>query len=434
MRDWLSSILVVSMLACASPAEAQWRNERPYRGLFASGTGDAQQLLTATASLGAGWDDNLVADAFGRQTVSRDLSHQFKGGVGTGAAALRYTLSRANVGFGATAGTTTRYYPSFENEFIRREYASVGGSANLGYGVSTYAGASYQPYSLTSLYPAVFETRISDPLVVDEDFPASLEHFFGYSAGLSYSRRLARRTTFAAGYGYGGRSSSVHVGRYSSHSADAGITHSISQNLALTAGYGYMEGHYSDNDRRYVNHAIDAGINYTNSLSFSRRTTLSVGTGTSAYRSARNDSLRYRATGSARLNHELGRTWNAGISYHRGIRFSESWPEPIFSDSVSAGVGGLVNRRTTLQFSARAMRGDGLAIQSGNDMFAYGAGAVLSVAVTRYINSGVSYAWYQHEFRNGLLLAPGLPDDFERHSVRAFVSVWAPLFQRPRRN
>ena len=42
--------------------------ERPYRGLFGSGTVDTEQLSDGvSASVGGGYDDNLVADAEWRQ-------------------------------------------------------------------------------------------------------------------------------------------------------------------------------------------------------------------------------------------------------------------------------------------------------------------------------------------------------------------------------
>ena len=46
------------------PAEAQSpRSERPYRGLFAGDTGNAEQLLTFSASFGGGYDDDIFANS-----------------------------------------------------------------------------------------------------------------------------------------------------------------------------------------------------------------------------------------------------------------------------------------------------------------------------------------------------------------------------------
>ena len=163
--------------------------------------GDAEQLLTATASVGVGWDDNLAADALGRTNGAvSDVNQQFSGPLGTVSAGLTYSLNRENVGFGASMATSGRYYPTQDRRFVRRDYGSVGGSAVLGAGFSAQASLTYQPYSLYSMTPWLIEPQVDAPVAVDEDFPSSLEHYVGYSGGVNFSRRLTSRTTFSAMY------------------------------------------------------------------------------------------------------------------------------------------------------------------------------------------------------------------------------------------
>jgi hypothetical protein len=433
MRVLIASIVGIAALTVAQPAGAQWRAERPYRGLFAGGVGETEQLLTASGSIGTGWDDNLVADALGRNTLSAsDVSRQFRGGVSTGSATLSYSLNRTAVAFGASAGTTVRYYPSLSNQFIRREYGSVGTSAVLGAGFSAQASAVYQPYNLRSMMPMLFEPRLGDPLIVDEDFPSSLEHYFGYGGGLGYTRQLTPRQTFSASYAYGGREPIAGRERFDRHSASANVSYAISRNLAVQLGYGYTTGLYGGSDRHYGSHIINANVNYSRALSFSRRTTLSFGTGSTASRRSRNDSLRFYATGSAALNHEIGRTWSANLAYNRGLQFLETWDEPLFSDSAVAGIGGSMSRRVQAQAAVRWLRGRNHFNSDRGRIEAYGGTAGVMVAVTRYVNTGVTYAYYQHRFPVELVM-PGFPRDLERQSIRAYVSVWVPLFQRARR-
>jgi hypothetical protein len=220
---------------------------------------------------------------------------------------------------------------------------------------------------------------------------------------------------------------------YERHTVSARLTHDLGRGLNAHAGYGYSDARYRQDDR-YVNHNIDLGVDYNRSLSFSgRRTTLSFGTGTSASRSGsveRRGSFRFRATGSAQLSHEIGRTWDASLAYDRGLRFSETWTEPLFTDTVTARVGGLVNRRSQIHVTARALRGNGY---SGGGAKSYSAVAGLTVAITRYVNTGLTYMYYQHQFASELSLAAGFPRSYEGQSIRASVTVWAPLFQRERR-
>jgi hypothetical protein len=432
MRIFPALIVVVSALATASSADAQWRSERPYRGLFAGGIGETEQLLTATGSLGTGWDSNLAADAIGRNVPVSDVNREFRGSVSTASAALSYSLNRTAVAFGATAGTTTRFYPSISNQFVRRDYGSIGAAAILGAGFSAQAGALYQPYNLRSMMPTFFEPRLGDPAIVDEDFPASLEHYFGYSAGAGYTRNLTRRQMFSASYDYRARQRGGFAHTFGRHAAKADLTHLLSRDLSLRFGYVYTAGRYGD-DRRFGTHSIDVGVDYNRALSVSRRTTLSFGTGSNAMRRSRNDALQFRLNGNVRLNHEIGRTWLANLTYFRGLQFIETWPEPVYSDSAVAGVGGLVNSRVQVQLAARWLRGRSYFEADRDRLESYGGNAVVTVAITRFINSGVAYAYYHHQFQNLIAPVPGFPGELDRQSARAFVSMWVPLFQRVRR-
>ena len=56
---------MIAALLCASPvaAQQQGRPERPYRGIFGGGVGDAEQLLTVNFGVSGGYDDNILANA-----------------------------------------------------------------------------------------------------------------------------------------------------------------------------------------------------------------------------------------------------------------------------------------------------------------------------------------------------------------------------------
>ena len=161
-------MFVVSALLWADGAEAQWRPERPYRGLFAGGIGETSQLLTAWGSLGTGWSDNLLVDpGTGESLLPGETGQQFKGAVQTVSGVVSYSLNLDTVGFGATVGTTGQYYSTDTNQFVRRDYAHAGTSVALGKGFSAHGALSYQPYSLESTYPALFEPGLGDASFVN---------------------------------------------------------------------------------------------------------------------------------------------------------------------------------------------------------------------------------------------------------------------------
>jgi hypothetical protein len=448
MKIALTSFVVIVSLGVTASAHAQER--RPYRGLFAGGVDGSEQLLTASASLGTGWDQNLVADFNGRNRLTPGDGPLQTGAV-TGSATLAYSLRRSTTTLSASAGGSAYYYPRISRRLITREYFSASGEVGLPYGFSAYGAARYQPYSLRNLFgsdygfspydPAASRPYVPRNMFVTAfdgtaedgtfvDFPASREHYFSQSGGVAYRRRLTQRRTFSAGYDYQHRSRGA-LGEYRRQRAGAHLSQQVSRGLSLRIGYGYSDTWYGA-DAHFAHHNIDAGIDYGRALSLSRRTSVSFGTGTSASRSDRENSLRFRMSGSAHLSHEIARTWGAMLSYSRGLRFSESWPEPLFSDVVSAGMGGLINRRTQLQLGAQAMHGSGYTRRRGGAE-AYSAGASLSVAVTRYVNTGVMYAYYRHAFGESIALGPGFPREFDGQTIRVSVTVWAPLYQRARR-
>ena len=162
MRRFVVSVFVVSILVAADGAEAQWRSERPYRGLFGGGLGQTSQLLTATASLGTGWSNNILLNPSGGQSFLPNSGRQFRGGVYTASGVLSYSLNMGPVGFGASGGTTGHYYSSATSSWVRRDYASVGSSVVVGGGLSVRGSATYQPYSLRTIFPGLYDADLGD--------------------------------------------------------------------------------------------------------------------------------------------------------------------------------------------------------------------------------------------------------------------------------
>jgi hypothetical protein len=172
---------------------------------------------------------------------------------------------------------------------------------------------------------------------------------------------------------------------------------------------------------------MDGGINYSRPLSLSRNTTLSFSTG--SYATRRSDRMRVGLTGSARLNHELGRSWSAFAAYGRRARLDESFDELIVGDGLSAGIGGLLNRRVHVRATMGASLGS-IGIDDGAPAFStVHSNAALGYALARFANLSVTYSYYRHRFGAGTAMPLGLPSAFDRQSVQINVSFWAPLFQ-----
>jgi hypothetical protein len=441
------ALAVLLLSLCATPLAAQSpRSERPYRGLFggSGGEGDTSQSLTARGNLGVGYDDSLLAASRGNSRPRPDdLNTPLSGGLSQFSGSLTYTLAFTGLSIDALAGTTARYYPSIEREIVSRNHLRTAASVSLPAGFSVSGMVEYRPQSLASLFPSISGVGLdgegTDEAPVDSAFVTSSDHLLAYQGALNFSRDLSARLKFAADYSYRRREELADIGGYRRTSGGGQLSYRMSQSLTLRAGYHLSEAHYTASDLTTQRHLIDTGVDYHKSLSFSRRTTLGFGTGLTAVTEPSADGrasqdTRFRATGSAILNHEIGRSWTAAVIYARGAHFREDWPVPVFSDAVTATLGGLVTRRVQVQLSARSSAGRAGFSANDNGFSGSYATAVATFGMTHNTALGVQYLYYRHHFDRADLVLPGYPDSLDRHSVRAYVSVWAALFQRARKS
>src|SRR5262249_29664257 len=105
--------------------------------------------------------------------------------------------------------------------------------------------------------------------------------------------------------------------RQSSRSAGVHYRYSLSKALGLRAGYMQADSYLRQTAPRIAHYIVDAGLDFLKPLSLTRRTSLSFSFGPSMI--DQNGSRQYRVVGDAVLNHEIGRTWVARASYHRGV-------------------------------------------------------------------------------------------------------------------
>jgi hypothetical protein len=431
------SLVLAGLLVATSASAQTYRPERPYRGLFASGVQDPQQTLTVSASAGGGWDNNVAADAlFGSETQTSDLNSDVKGGVFDASGGINYGLSTKAFSMDASGSTAAHYYPSLGSQWLRRYYASVNSAAKLTTDITVNGSLDYSPYSLSSLFPYVTTTNPGQAVLPNLDLTSSLEQYFTYGGGAIYQHHLSSRATISADYSAQLRDRTTFSNRYVRHRAGGVYTYTISRGVALRAGYHYDDIDYGSADRQFRNHELDAGIDYNRTLSFSRRTSLSFHTGTTAVSSGGTTTAGYTftLTGGASLSREIGRTWTALVGYDRGVNVEPTWGNLVRSDWGTASLSGLLTRRLSLSSSARASIGNVGSDDSGDNGFeSYYGDASLGYAVGRHISLGVSYAYYRHRFDSGVLIPLDFSNTFNRHSVRVFVSLWAPIVQRARR-
>src|SRR5688500_14828083 len=108
--------IALSVLMLAGPPSSSAptsRPERPYHRLIGGGVGEWEQLLTANAALGGGYDDNVLAAANDGlvRGGSRNPQMQRRGTLGQFSGGLNYSVSRESLSLGGSLSTSATYFP-----------------------------------------------------------------------------------------------------------------------------------------------------------------------------------------------------------------------------------------------------------------------------------------------------------------------------------
>ena len=425
-----SCLALLTCLPAAAQTQQPTRPERPYRGVYAGGVGEGGQSLTATTSVSGGYDDNILADATQQNSPFRQGQQgklaQFSG-------SINYSLSGARGELTAGAGSSLRYYPTLEDEYFDTYNASIEGQwvALLKPQLTLHQSVGYQPFSfLSDLAPGPRIDPLNPDLLAlvapDPDFVPISSQYVYYQGGADINARLTSRTSFVTSYSY--RMSDRASYNFLTQTGTAGFTFGLTRDLSLRTMYRYTEARYPNDTVQ--THTPDVGLDFNRALSLTRRTSLTFGAGTEA--TVVRGRTRYHLTGNANVSHEIGRSWYANGSYQRGTSFIDTLAEPVFGDTGSVGISGLLSRR--IQFDARAMATLGTAgFDQQSDFNSYRGTVTLSTALNRYMNIGMDYAYYRYQFDQGIELEDGLPRHVNRQSIRAHISFWAPLMNRTRR-
>lgn len=412
---------------------------RPYRGLFGGPTDPtAPKSLVFTASMYGAYDDNVLANdntsGVGNPALQR------RGYYSGAQAALDYSMQGDLGSFDASGGTQVRYYQD-SSDFVPSYFSTV--RFETGFGERTSVSGGYRLIYAPSFQMGLF----GDPSGIESvDTPVDLDLFpdlfsnsaFRHGANVSIRRKLGRRSAVTLGYLTNRVSVVGDASRnFSSDGASAGYQYQATAHMAVKLGYGYRTAHYAASGHASSKvQDINAGVDYSRALSFSRRTFLTFSTGSAILASDRlsvpdsNVRSRFRLIGSAQLRHEMGRTWLADLSYHRGLIFRDNFAAPFFADGVHGSLDGFITRRVDLSTLAQWTRGTlASSADRANGYRALAAHAQIRYGLNAFLALYARYAYYQHDFDNRIALDSQLPGTFDRSGYRVGVTAYVPLIR-----
>ncbi len=430
-----SVALFGALTASAQTPMPESRPERPYRGVYASGTEESAQVLTVNGSAGPGYDtsparaaaeSNLPGIAVPYSTQG-SLYNQFSGGLSYSAQLDRFSL-------GASLSSTARLYPQLDSTTTTSHALSSGFGVNLGKNTRITGAGAATYSSMRGFTPFV---DLGDPALGQVAAP-SLDYgtgrtaYYTYDVNTGLTQQLSKRSSLTLNYDRRASQFGNGLEDLTYQTGSFRFTRSLSRYLGLRLGYGITDARYRLNAASYRSDNLDIGVDYNRALSRSRRTRISFSTGASSVR--QDDSRRYDVIGSARLTREIGRTWNAELVYQRNVGFLDAVREPALYDGINFGITGLITRRLSFASSAGATRGAiGVTSRPSNGFDAWTGSAGLHTALTRHLALGVNYTFYRYNFEQGAALVTGLLPETNRHSVNVTLSAWAPVFQHGKR-
>lgn len=200
----------------------------------------------------------------------------------------------------------------------------------------------------------------------------------------------------------------------------------VTRGLGVRLGYNRDEIYeHGRPELRFIHELIDVGVDYLKPLSLSRRTTLTFNTQTAMLR--RQDTGRhYRLNGQASLSSAFRRTWQFTLSGQRTTQFLPGFADPLFADTASVGMSGLLSSRAQLVLKATGGIGEfGFDADPGRFRTVH-ATSQFNYAFTRKFGLFAQYALYFYELPGG---ASGfsLLNELSRQSVAVGITAWIPI-------
>jgi hypothetical protein len=449
-RFQIVSAVVIGCL-WATPAAAQ-RATGPFAGLFGGQGAEREQSLDFRGSLFGTYDrdratggDPLLADRRFDQSgmlggVSGGLSyrrHRNRTAVsfdGSGSL-LDYTASPGLAGIASANGAVTT---AFGQKFA---FSTTGGlvyspfyqfapflDAGIG-GISPLASGGIPSLTSASFLPTATG---GPPLAPGPGLAALSQRNATLFGSLAVTSNYSKKSSLSGDVNWHEtRMLDSGTSDLRSWGGHAVFRHHLTRALSFHAGYGRDQIRYSfaSSSAPPIYQSLDVGLDYGDALAFARRTSLSFFTTTSAVRYS--NRTYYRLGGGAVLTRGLARTWSSTLAYVRGTDFVPGFSQPLLSDSLSAGLGGLIAARVSSFSNVGFSRGS-VGFSSTNSNFnSYFVTSGLQAAVTRSMGLFGQYTYYQYQVPAGssaLQLMPHL----SRHAVTVGLSMWVPITKQVR--
>jgi hypothetical protein len=203
------------------------------------------------------------------------------------------------------------------------------------------------------------------------------------------------------------------------------------RDLGVHASYGQDHVDLRAPDRLdYDSTLIDVGVDFNRAFSVARRTTLGFNTSTGLVKQHGFEG-EFRINGGVSLAKSFRRTWHASVQLTRATSFIPGFTEPLYSDTFTAGLGGMFSRRIDFSVMASASRGQSV-FSDASGFATYTGTSQLSFALGRHISAYGSYFTYWYEVPPDAFTLT-VPGTMARQVVSAGLRFYLPVYNKERR-
>lgn len=473
---WLVATLVV-----ASAVVRAQSTPRPYRGLFGGSEegGSRKQSFDLTVSGYGGYESNIAlaqSSLFGPlppievATPTASSPAPTAGSSMFGASAtVAYARHWRRASLNTFGSARSARYSSINNALRTGYSGGIGFDVPLARRLSLLASTSvtWTPYyELGTVFPTLPAIGDLDVPVTSPDFELGLVPATALRSisEVRVTREFSQRSRLNAFF----TRTATRFGEGSYSTFDTSDTRSgveydrtLSRYLTLRLGYDYRVGQLGTlAGQRYHSHEINAGVDYHRAFNLWRRTSFSFTTGSTVFANqplqvlrtsvgavtsvttpgmttesllapdngTGSTDIRVVLTGTGSLVWEFMRSWAARLQVVRGVNYLEGFAAPAVTNSISAGVGGLITRRVQVGAGASYSTGNiGTTKVDNNGYGSWNAFASADYAMSRHLAIYGRYFYYDYGFQQGVLLPPGLSNNFTRNGARFGVKAWVPL-------
>jgi hypothetical protein len=456
---------------------------KPFPAIFGGSVAStARQTVDFTASVIEGHDDNVLPAAVEPSVPGPYQSTGFY----TDFSPQVTFESRSRSSIRVAGGSDLRYFRDLGKAVALEHNVEAELSTPLGKRTSALVGQSisYAPASLTGLFinPADPATAFTLPPapgdVAASSYVLHPDRSVRYLTRGSLNERISRRGALSLDSDF---DSMTYVDQQTAQRAGfsdlrsyhigGSFDYQFARNVGLQFRYAYGNAKYASTSAPIEDHDFEIGTKYQKRLSASRKLTIEGGIGSTLFGFASaptaqpavtpvdgsatgpsvnpgtatssspavvpSPTMQFGMTGRFVVVWDLARTWNATGGYGRGVSYVAGLRDAVFSNSVTLGAQGFVNRRTDVSFSGEYSKGtfvlpsEDFATLAPSPPFRTYSGTVsVRVALMRSWAAYVDYVYYFYHFDNGAGLPSAFPRSLTRNSVQTGLTLWVPIMRR----